>query len=88
MMQIKQKYGMVFEYGEVKKMLENLGFKKIGDNLYINEVNNIISFYAHRNTTPEHKPALLFIHKNDKSYAYDMQEIKPAYDKLVEMLNQ
>ncbi len=78
-----------FNHKEVAIELAKLGFRKLNPekqlSTYINDINNIVSYYVAGSVTPKGKNAYLFIYNNNRSYAYSIKEINKVYSKIKEI---
>ena len=78
-----------FDHVKVFEKLKEFGFRKTGKELYplyFNSSSYIISYYMAKKETPEKKGAFVFIHKENRLYAYSFEEIENVYLELLELI--
>ena len=76
----------VFNHNDVNVLLCTLGFKRNGNNnysLYINKKNGIVAYYVRKKASPKNMGAFVFIHKDFKEYAYNIDELENTYLNLI-----
>jgi hypothetical protein len=81
----------VFDHKRVAEILAHLGFTKLGDkhsafSTYMNPRNNVVSYYINKAHTPKGKSAYVFMHGEVKEYAYNINNFKDTYEKLINNL--
>jgi L-rhamnose mutarotase len=79
----------IFNHADVFKTLNEFGFNRIGNDnysIYVNNRNNVVSYYVEKRNTPEKKAAFVFIHNKMKLYAYDINDFENTYLNLIKII--
>lgn len=79
----------IFNHLDVYQKLSEFGFNKIGNDnysLYVNNRNNVISYYVEKRNTPEKKAAFVFIHNKIKLFAYSINDFENTYLNLIKII--
>lgn len=84
----RKKDKQVFDHHVVAKILILLGFNRIGDKsnafaTYMNPRSNVVSYYVNKTYTPIKKSAYIFVYKDKKEYAYNIDDFKSTYESLI-----